>query len=77
MILNHSPACSWGRDQYDWECDCGAIPNAAALTPKWIAESAARTKRLAAQKPREVSPERKAEARAALLALNLPVEPGQ
>lgn len=24
--MNHSTACSWGWDQYWWECDCGAIP---------------------------------------------------
>ena len=23
---NHSNTCSWGWDQYWWECDCGAIP---------------------------------------------------
>lgn len=23
---NHSNACSWGWDQYWWECDCGAVP---------------------------------------------------
>lgn len=22
----HSPACAWHQDQYDWECDCGAVP---------------------------------------------------
>lgn len=23
---NHSNTCSWGWDQYWWECDCGVIP---------------------------------------------------
>lgn len=64
--LNHAPSCSWGWDQYDWECDCGAIPSAAALAPAWIAEGLARQKALAAQPPRHVPPEIKAVAAAML-----------
>ena len=55
MIVNHSRTCSWGWDQYDWECDCGAIPNAVALAPAWIAEGLARQKALAAQPPRRAA----------------------
>lgn len=29
---NHSNTCSWGWDQYWWECDCGAIPVAELRT---------------------------------------------
>lgn len=71
-MLNHGPQCNWHWDQYDWECDCGAVADPASLKPKWIAEHVARTKALIAQKPREVSPERKAEARALLT----PKDPG-
>lgn len=69
-MRNHGPQCNWHWDQYDWECDCGAIPNPEALKPAWIAEGIARTKRLAAQPRRRVSPERIAAATAFLNSLS-------